>query len=538
MNSDSAANPTPAEPSSDAQDSPIDAATAGQAVSASDGAADTSTLKRDDSPVSETSGAAVAKPARPKIQVGSRRGGTSGNVNSSRPQVARKDAPIADETAQAAAAAADTLAKPIEESLPIEVVAPTRANIPKPSRRDPLTAEMEAELLEAMSSVSLDSVVNEDATEQASKVLELDTRLRAPVLRVEGDNIFFGLTGRNQGFTSVRNFKEPPAIGDQMEIVLKKYNADDGLYEVAVPGASVVVADWSDLEEGTIVEARVSAVNTGGLECMVNNIRGFMPASQVAMFRVEDFSEYLEQKMQCVVMEVNESKRNLVLSHRALLEREREESKRKLLEELAEGDIRDGVVSNIKDFGAFIDLGGVDGLIHISQLSWERVKHPSDVVELGEKVRVKVEKINKETGKIGLSYRDLLDHPWHEIDKKLSVGSTVKGAVTRVAKFGAFVRLSAGVEGLIHISELAHQRIRAVSDAVKEGEEVEVKILSIDEQAQRIALSLKATLPEPQGSKQDESDDEPRELDVAKHDGPLKGGFDRPTGGEGVGLNW
>ncbi|MBC8351473.1 MAG: S1 RNA-binding domain-containing protein [Planctomycetes bacterium] len=521
MNSDSAATPSDAQPPADPQDNSTDMQPAEPTTN--------------DATPSEP---AVVAPIRPKIQVGSRRSDLATPVRSSKPIVARKDQPIADETAQAAAVAADSLPKTIVESIPIEVVAPTRANVPKPSRRDPLTPEMEAELLASMATVSLDGVVEEDATEQASKMIELDTKVRAPVMRVEGDNVFFGLTGRNQGFTSIRNFKEPPAVGAQLEVVLKRYNADDGLYEVAVPGASVDVADWSDLAEGTVIEARVSAVNTGGLECMVNNIRGFMPASQVAMFRVEDFSEYLGQKLQCVVMEVNERKRNLVLSHRALLEREREESRRKILEEISAGDIRDGVVSNVKDFGCFVDLGGVDGMIHISQLSWERVKHPSDVVQVGQKVRVKVEKINQQTGKISLSYRDLLDHPWDGIEAKLPIGTVVKGAVTRIAKFGAFVRVAPGVEGLIHISEMAHQRIRAVSDVVNEEEDVEVKILSIDREAQRIALSLKATLPEPEATKEEEAEEGPRELAVAKHKGPLKGGFDRPTGGEGVGLNW
>jgi small subunit ribosomal protein S1 len=496
----------------------------------------------EDAPTVVPSSDAPAEPSaesnRPKIQVGSRRAGSPDHVKSSKPLVARSDQPIAEEAAQAAAAAADSLSKPIPDSIPIEVVAPTRADVPKPSRRDPLTAEMEAELLEAMSTVSLDTVVEGDAAEQASKILELETRLQAPVMRIEGDNVFFGLTGRNEGFTSIRNFKTPPALGERLDVVLKRYNADDGLYEVAVPGASVDVGDWSDLTEGSVIEARVSAVNTGGLECMVSNIRGFMPASQVAMYRVEDFSEYLGQKLQCVVMEVNERKRNLVLSHRALLEREREESRKKLLEELSAGDIREGVVSNIKDFGCFVDLGGVDGMIHISQLSWERVKHPSDVVEIGQKVRVKVEKINAQTGKISLSYRDLLDHPWDGIESKVPIGTVVRGPVTRIAKFGAFVRVAPGVEGLIHISEMAHQRIRAVGDVVKEGEEVDVKILSIDKDAQRIALSLKATLPEPEAAQQEEAEEAPRELAVAKRKGPLKGGFDRPTGGEGVGLNW
>lgn len=550
MTSDSPVNPSDSQPASDAENTQTEAVeqAAPEQPTTPQPAADVSATE---TPQQEAPAPppvdAITRPApdphknplRPKIHVGSRRSKGPGNVNSSKPQVARKDQPVADEVAQAAAAAADSLSKPIVESLPIEVVAPTRANIPKPSRRDPLTTDMEVELLEAMATVSLDTVIDGDAAERASKPLELETRVNAPVMRVEGDNVFFGLGGRNEGFTSVRNFKEPPAVGLLLDVVLKRYIAEDGLYEVVVPGASIDVGDWSDLAEGAVVEARVSAVNTGGLECMVNNIRGFMPASQVAMFRVEDFSDYLGQKLQCIVTEVNERKRNLVLSHRALLEREREESRRKLLAELSAGDIREGVVSNVKDFGCFVDLGGVDGMIHISQMSWERIKHPSEVVEVGQKVRVKVEKINEQTGKISLSYRDLLDHPWDGIEGKLPLGTVVKGPVTRIAKFGAFVRVAPGVEGLIHISELAHHRIRAVGDVVKEGEDVEVKILSIEKDAQRIALSLKATQAAPEAAKAEEAEEEaPRELVVAKRRGPLKGGMDRPSGGESVGLNW
>jgi small subunit ribosomal protein S1 len=549
MNSDSPATPSDAQPPADVDNTQSEALeqAAAERPDATQPASEVSAAEVPQPDIPSVPEGAITRPVpdphrnplRPKIHVGSRRGSGSGNVKSTKPQVARKDQPVADEVAQAAAAAAESLSKPLVESLPIEVVAPIRADVPKPSRRDPLTAEMEAELFEAMATVSLDNVVDADATEQASKLIELETRLNAPVMRVEGDNVFFGLGGRNEGFTSVRNFQEPPAVGVRFDVVLKRYNAEDGLYEVVVPGASIEVGDWSDLTEGAVVEARVSAVNTGGLECMVNNIRGFMPASQVALFRVEDFSEYLGQKLQCVVVEANDRKRNLVLSHRALLEREREESRRKILAEITAGDIRDGVVSNVKDFGCFVDLGGVDGMIHISQLSWERVKHPSEVVQIGQKVRVKVEKINPETGKISLSYRDLLDHPWDGIEAKLPLGTVVKGPVTRIAKFGAFVRVAPGVEGLIHISELAHQRIRAVGDVVKEGEDVEVKILTIDTEAQRIALSLKATIAAPEAAKvEEEAEEPPRELLVAKRRGPLKGGMDRPSGGDSVGLNW
>ena len=475
-----------------------------------------------------------------KLQVGSRRPGTGQPIQSAKPLLAGNDEPVSEEVVNVAAAAAESTGKSVVASLPIEDVAPIPRNVekvPTPSRRDPLSAEMEAELYEAMGDISLDDIVDGDAAEQASQLLELDVRIRGKVLRLEGDHVFFELTGRNEGVCSVRAFKEPPKIDSHMDVVPKKYNSDEGLYEVLVPGASIQVADWSDLTEGAIVEGRITGANTGGLECMVNTIRAFIPSSQVALFRVEDFAEYIGQKLLCVVTEVNPRKKNLVLSHRALLEREREEARKKLIAELAVGQTREGTVSNIRDFGAFVDLGGIDGLIHISQLSWDRVKHPSDVLEPGQRVKVRIEKINPETGKIGLSYRDLLDHPWEDIEDKLAVGAQVKGPVTRIAQFGAFVKLAPGVEGLIHISEMAHQRIRAVSDIVKEGEEIEVKILSIDKEAQKIGLSLKATLPEPEAP-EEAADDTPLEPAISQRKGPLRGGFDRPSGGDQFGLKW
>jgi small subunit ribosomal protein S1 len=234
-------------------------------------------------------------------------------------------------------------------------------------------------------------------------------------------------------------------------------------------------------------------------------------------------------------MEVNEKRKNLVVSHRAVLEREREAARKQLLEELKPGQEREGIVRSLRDFGAFVDLGGIDGMIHISQLSWERVKHPSDVLTEGQKIKVKIEKINMETGKIGLSFRDLTEHPWNDIETKCTVGDVMNGSVTRTAKFGAFVRLFPGVEGLIHISELSHQHVRNVDEILKEGQEIEVKVMSVDRESQRIGLSLKATLPEPEP---DEPEAEPEQVVRPKRTKPLKGGVGRGSGGDSVGLNW
>ena len=232
-----------------------------------------------------------------------------------------------------------------------------------------------------------------------------------------------------------------------------------------------------------------------------------------------------------------------MLSHRAILDRENEEKRVELMKELEVGQIREGVVTKLMDFGAFCDLGGVEGLIHISKLSWSRIKHPSEAVKEGEGVRVKVESIDSESNRISLSLRDTTDHPWKSVSDDYSVDDIVTGKVTRIADFGAFVQLMPGVEGLVHISELSYKRVAKVSSVISEGQDLEVKILSVDKEAQKISLSHKACLTPPpkkvDGKPAVEEADVPaRELAVPTSGEPLKGGNDRKSGGESIGLKW
>ena len=417
-----------------------------------------------------------------------------------------------------------------------------RPKVPPPSRRDKLTPDLEDAFQSALAGASMDELLGETPP-IIPEALEVDAKHQATVVKIHGDNVFCSIDGRNQGVVSLRQFEEPPTIGSTLEVVIRGFQAEDGLYELTVPGGAIDVHDWTDLVEGAVVEARITGSNVGGLECMVGGIRGFIPASQIEIFRVENYADYYEKKLSCVVTEANERRRNLVLSPRALLERQREEQRQKLLEELDSGQVREGVVSSVRDFGAFVDLGGIDGLIHISQLSWDRIDHPSEVLEAGQRVRVKVEKVNRDTGKISLSYRDLLTHPWTDVEQRFPLNATVKGQVTRIARFGAFVKLAPGIEGLIHISELAHHRVLQVGNVVKEGEEVEVMVVSVDEENQRIGLSLKAAHPlaEVVSDEQDDpaADDFPSpEPSVKPHQGPLRGGTDRASGGEEFGLRW
>lgn len=411
-----------------------------------------------------------------------------------------------------------------------------------PNIRAALSADLEAELAEALGEASLDSLIDSDAVAAPAVELAPDQRRRGQVVSVHRDLVFIDLGGRDQGALPLAQFAEAPAPGTVIEVVVRRFDAEEGLFDLSLPGGTVDVGDWSQVEEGLVVEARITGHNKGGLECEVGNLRGFIPAGQVSLYRVEDFSQFVGERWPCLVTEANPSKRNLVLSRRAMLEKDQAEAKRKLLGELAPGQVRDAIVRNLRDFGAFVDLGGVDGLIHVSQLGWQRVKHPSEVLEVGQKVSVKVQKIDPDTGKISLSLRDLIENPWVQAAQKYPVSSRVRGTVTKLMDFGAFVQIEPGVEGLVHISELDHKRVFRVSDVVQPGQTVEAKVLSLDPEAQRMSLSIKAiqARPEPAAAAEPEVQDDAAAAEPVRRKSPatLKGGIGGPTGGDKFGLKW
>jgi small subunit ribosomal protein S1 len=409
-----------------------------------------------------------------------------------------------------------------------------------PNLRQQLAPEDELELAAAMGEASLEEML--DPAVSASAVeLEPESKHEGTVVAIHQDDVFVDLGGPNQGVLSLRQLSEPPELGAKLPVIVQRFNPEDGLYAVTMSGKTVAVEDWSQVSEGMLVEARVTGHNKGGLECEVNQLRGFIPASQIAPYRVDDFAPLVGERFTCVVTEVNVERRNLVLSRRAVLDREKQAAREQVMSELAEGQIREGTVTSIQDFGAFVDIGGVDGLVHISQLSWQRVKHPSEVLSVGQKVRVLVRRIDAETGKIGLAMRDLVESPWMTVNARLPVSSVIRGRVTKVMDFGAFVEVEPGIEGLVHISELSHGRVFRVRDIVQEGDTIEAKILSVDPEQQRISLSMKAIAARPE-PKRDEREDEAVEepappLPEPRHKN-LKGGVERPSGGDKFGLKW
>jgi len=273
-----------------------------------------------------------------------------------------------------------------------------------------------------------------------------------------------------------------------------------------------------------IVEARVTGTNKGGLSVDVNGIRGFMPASQVDLYRAEDLNQFVNQKLRCLVTEVDREERNLLVSRRALQEKDRQEQAEKTWAEIAEGQVREGVVRSIKPFGAFIDLGGVDGLLPTGEMSWQRVGSPEEVVSPGQRVRVQVLRLDPQARKVTLGLRQLQTSPWDTAPTDYPVGTIVRGKVTRTAEFGAFVEVCPGVEGLVHVSELAPTRVRRVADVVHVGQEVAIKVLNIDVAARRMSLSLKQAAQAPEPEPEEEAEPGAPPAPPRKRTTPLRGG--------------
>ncbi|MBL8765127.1 MAG: S1 RNA-binding domain-containing protein [Phycisphaerae bacterium] len=318
------------------------------------------------------------------------------------------------------------------------------------------------------------------------------------VVSVGPSDIFIEFGPKELGVAPRTQWKdeELPVVGSELEVVVDKFEPNEGLFVCSKPG-SVQKAEWELLEVGQTIEARVTGVVKGGLELEVAHHRAFMPASQVTLDRSKDLSVFIGEKFVCTISQVDKRGRgNIVLSRRDFLQAERKEKAEKLRATLAVGDSVEGVVRKVMPFGAFVDLGGVDGLIHISDLTYDRVhlgeKNVEKHVKEGDKVAVKVLKLDWEENRISLGLKQLKADPFQTAASELMEGAEAMGRVTKLLEFGAFVEVAPGVEGLVHISELAHRRVAAVGDVVKQDEIVKVKILKIDPQSRKVSLSIKA----------------------------------------------
>ena len=321
------------------------------------------------------------------------------------------------------------------------------------------------------------------------------------VVRVDKDEVLVDIGYKSEGVIpvselSIRRSINPAdevSLGDDIAaLVLTKEDAEGRLI-LSKKRARFEIA-WKAIEsaheKGEPVTGRVIEVVKGGL-ILDLGVRGFLPASLVDIRRVQDLDEFLGQELECKVIELNRSRNNVVLSRRAVLEEERKEQRQRILDRLNPGDVVEGTISNIVDFGAFVDLDGMDGLIHISELSWSHVNHPSEVLEIGKTVRVQVLDIDRERQRISLGLKQTQTDPWQQVLESYQEGDVVQGTVTKVVTFGAFVEILPGVEGLVHISELAQHHVENPREIVSQGDQVNVRILEVDADRRRLSLSLK-----------------------------------------------
>src|SRR3954471_16740164 len=310
------------------------------------------------------------------------------------------------------------------------------------------------------------------------------------VVRVDKDEVLVDIGYKWEGVIPVTelsirrsvNPQDEVTIGDEIDALVMTKEDAEGRLILSKKGARFEIA-WKAIEQaheqGEPVMGRVIEVVKGGL-ILDLGVRGFLPASLVDIRRVQDLDEFTGQELRCKVIELNRSRNNVVLSRRAVLEDERKEQRQQILDRLNPGDVVEGTISNIVDFGAFVDLDGMDGLIHISELSWSHVNHPSEVLEIGQKVDVKVLDIDRDRQRISLGLKQTQTDPWQQVLESYGEGDIVSGKVTKVVTFGAFVEILPGVEGLVHISELAQHHVENPREVVSQGDTVNVRILEVD----------------------------------------------------------
>jgi small subunit ribosomal protein S1 len=325
--------------------------------------------------------------------------------------------------------------------------------------------------------------------------------VRGKVVRVDKDEVLVDIGYKSEGVIPVSelsirrsiNPAEEVQLGDEIDALVMTKEDAEGRLILSKKRARFEMA-WKRIEgaaeSGEPVDGTVIEVVKGGL-ILDLGVRGFLPASLVDIRRVQDLDEFMGQQLRCKVIELNRSRNNVVLSRRAVLEEERREMRQAILDRLSPGDIVEGTVSNIVDFGAFVDLDGIDGLIHISELSWSHVNHPSELLEIGQQVRVKVLDIDRERQRISLGLKQTQSDPWQQVIDTYDQGDVVEGRVTKVVTFGAFVEVVPGVEGLVHISELAQHHVENPREIVSQGETVQAKIIEMDAERRRLSLSLK-----------------------------------------------
>ena len=431
-----------------------------------------------------------------------------------------------------------------------EQVAPQQTQGHKPAAveipiADDLEASVEAEISAALSenagAMPTAVIVPGGETDEDgdTKTVVQGTKVRGTVQAIHGGEVFLDAGLRHNVVLSLTQFPNDkhPSLGDQLDVIIDAKDAD-GLIKGRIPRSRHRASgNWDSLAVGQVVDCHVSAVNKGGLQVMVSSLRAFLPASQVEIGFAGNLESFIGQKLTVQITEVNAKKRNLVVSRRALLQAERAEGEGEFWAKVEVGQDLTGTVKTLKDYGAFVNIGPVDGFLHIGEISWTRINHPSDVLTEGQQVDVKILKLDPEKKRISLGMKQLAQNPWSSASERYVAQSTVSGKVTRVTEFGAFIELEPGLEGMVHISELAWRRVGSVGEVLKVGETHDFQVVEVDPKRKRVSLSLKALekRPEPpqterQRAPEPEAPPEPKR----PRNENLRGGTGTPGGGRGM----
>jgi len=345
----------------------------------------------------------------------------------------------------------------------------------------------------------------EAAYEASIKEFDDGDLVAGKVVRVDKDEVLLDIGYKSEGVIPARELsikhdidpRDVVNVGDEIEALVTQKEDKEGRLILSVKKARYERA-WGTIEDimksDGVVNGTVIEVVKGGLILDIG-LRGFLPASLVDLRRVRDLHPYVGKQLECKIIELDRNRNNVVLSRRKYLEEAQSEGRKEFLEKLAKGERRKGSISSIVNFGAFVDLGGVDGLIHVSELSWKHVEHPSEVVQVGQDVEVEVLDVDLDRERISLSLKNTQEDPWHQFARQHQQGDVVDGEVTKLVPFGAFVRVAEGVEGLVHISELSERHIETADQVINVGQKVQTKIVEIDGDRRRISLSIRQAMP-------------------------------------------
>ncbi len=333
--------------------------------------------------------------------------------------------------------------------------------------------------------------------------VDVNSIIDGTVVRVEGDEVLIDIGYKSEGIVPLDEWEPdapPPKAGDTVAVLLEEIEDEFGLILLSKRKADRI-RQWeavvSRCKEGDIIKGMVQRKIKGGL--LVNiGVNVFLPASQVDIRRPPDIGDYVGREIECMILKIDESRRNIVVSRRKMIEEMRQKLKENLLSEIEEGQVRKGVVKNIAEFGAFVDLGGIDGLLHITDMSWGRIGHPTEMVKIDDELEVMILHVDRDREKIALGLKQKERSPWTDVETKYPVGTKVRGEVVNVMSYGAFVKLEDGIEGLVHISEMSWtKRVNHPSELVNPGDEVDVVVLGINKEKQEISLGMKQAQPNP-----------------------------------------